>query len=723
MNFTIKKINKLHDTTKPVVPIPEGNMKQCSGIPLYNRMPTSMPDIDFDVSSPMELKDMLIEEWGDDTVVPITNWNTLQLRSLLKDISKFYEIPFTEVNAVTNVMLKEATPAAKRKHGIKAGIYTPTFDETIEFSDTLRAFLEKYPHVKTHVMALYGSYRSASRHAGGVVVGEQLDKYMPLIASKGVRQTPWSEGQNVRHLEPLGFIKFDILGLSTLRMIEGCIERVLKKQGNPKPSFSQIRAFYDEFLHPDKIDLHDQDVYENIFHKGKWAGIFQFTEKGAQSFAQKVMPKSIIDISAITSIYRPGPLAAKVDKQYINAINDPLSVEYAHELAEEVTKETYGFLIFQEQIALLAYHLGEGITMDEANLLRKVLTKKGTGKGHEIKEAIKKKFIKGSTNKGLSEEKAEELWRTFEYFSGYGFNKSHAVSYSIISFQCAWLYNYYPTEWMCAFLDREPDTRKEKAINIAKSHGFTISDIDINVSGENWEATSPTSLAAPLGNIKGLGEKAIEEIMEHRPFMSVDDMLFHDDIVYRKFNKKALVALSLAGALKNLQDDRFTGDEHFHTACFENRPKNAKKLAENIESHKDLGDFSKDVKIENLTEITGVFPISMVYDDITKMKLESRYIPPISEFDADLGACWGIPRNVNTRKSKNKKWFAIIDLIDSNNVLTKVRIWNVDYEKIKKQIVLNEVYVIKPNYSDGWGFSTRGHVDMSWCRMTTHMED
>ncbi len=684
---------------------------------------TDYPDIDYDVSDPMVLKDMLIDQWGNDTVVPISNWNTLQLRSLLKDISKFYEIPFTEVNAVTNVMLKEATPAAKRKHKIKAGVYTPTFDETIEFSDTLRAFLNKYPHVKTHVMALYGSYRSCSRHAGGVVVGEKLDQYMPLIASKGVRQTPWSEGQNVRQLEPLGFIKFDILGLSTLRMIEGCIERILKKQGVAKPAFKEIRSFYNDFLHPDKIDLYDQEVYENVFHKGKWAGIFQFTEKGAQSFAQKVMPKSIIDISAITSIYRPGPLSAKVDKQYVNAINDPLSVNYAHELVEEVTKETYGFLIFQEQIALLAYHLGDGITMDEANLLRKVLTKKGTGKGHEVKEEIKKKFIKGSTDKGLTEAKAEELWKTFEYFSGYGFNKSHAVSYSIISFQCAWLYNYYPTEWMCSFLDREPDTRKEKAINIAKSHGFTISDIDVNVSGENWEAVNPTTLAAPLTAIKGLGEKAIEEIVANRPFLSVDDILFNEDIVYRKFNKKAMVALSLAGALKDLMDDRFTGDEHFHEACFQNRPKNPKKFLAQIEEHKDKGDFSKDRRIENLTEITGIFPINMVYDKITKMKLESRFIPPISEFDADLGACWGIPRNINVRKSKNKKWFAIIDLIDSNNVLTKVRIWNINHEKIKSQIVLNEVYAIKPNYSDGWGFSTRGHVDNTWCRMTIHMEE
>ena len=172
---------------------------------------TDYPDIDYDVSDPMVLKEALIEEWGDSTVVPISNWNTLQLRSLIKDISKFYDIEFQEVNTVTGRMLAEATPLAKKAHGIKAGVYTPTFEEVIQYSETLQKFFRKYPHVKEHVVSLQGSYRSCSRHAGGVVIGEGLDKYMPLISSKGVRQTPWSEGQNVRQLEPMGFIKFDIL--------------------------------------------------------------------------------------------------------------------------------------------------------------------------------------------------------------------------------------------------------------------------------------------------------------------------------------------------------------------------------------------------------------------------------------------------------------------------------------------------------------------------------
>ena len=154
----------------------------------------------------MSLKEKLIEEWSDNVVVPISNSNTVQLRSLIIDISKLYEIPFMEVNAVTNKMLAEATPIAKKAHGIKAGVYTPTFQEVMRYSESLQKFFTKYPNVKDHVQALQGSYRSCSRHAGGVVIGEQLNNFMPLISSKGVRQTPWSEGQNVRQLEPMGFI-------------------------------------------------------------------------------------------------------------------------------------------------------------------------------------------------------------------------------------------------------------------------------------------------------------------------------------------------------------------------------------------------------------------------------------------------------------------------------------------------------------------------------------
>ena len=177
-------------------------------------------------------------------------------------------IEFTEVNAVTNKMVHEATPLAKKAHGISAGVYNPTFEELMEYSESLQKFLDKYPDVKTHVNALYGQTRSASRHAGGVVVGENLNEWMPLINSGGVTQTPWSEGMNVSHLEPMGFIKFDILGLASLRMIEGAIGHVLKRYHDIEdPSFEDIKNFYENNLHPERLNLDDKQVWQNIFHE------------------------------------------------------------------------------------------------------------------------------------------------------------------------------------------------------------------------------------------------------------------------------------------------------------------------------------------------------------------------------------------------------------------------------------------------------------------------
>ena len=674
---------------------------------------TDYPDIDYDVSDPMVLKEQLIEEWGSSTVVPISNWNTLQLRSLLKDISKFYDIPFQEVNVVTSRMLAEATPIAKKAHGIKAGVYTPTFEEVIKYSETLQKFFKAYPDVKTHVEALQGSYRSCSRHAGGVVVGEDLDKYMPLISSKGVRQTPWSEGQNVRQLEPMGFIKFDILGLSTLRMIEDCIRKILERHYNkPNPTFEDVKEFYDEHLHPDVINLDDQEVYKNIFHNEKWIGIFQFTEGGAQRFASKVKPTSIIDLAALTSIYRPGPLSAGVDKAYAKAVEEPQYVKYLNKDVERVTKETYGFLIFQEQIAQLAYNLGDGITMDEANLLRKILTKKGTGKGHEVKERIHEKFIRGCSNKGISVREAEQLWQTFEYFSGYGFNKSHAVSYSVISFQCAWLCNYYTVEWTAAFLSREPESRKEKAINLAKQHGYMIEPLNINYSGDTWNILDEQTLIAPLTTIKGLGDKAIEQIVAHRPFNTVEELLFHEEVVYSKFNKKALDVLARCGALKDLMDDRFTGDKHFWTAVCLDRPRNKKKLDENIETYRPEGSYTEEERIQFIADLTGIFPLSKVLTTKIQNELAEMCIPPISEYDEDLRLCWCIPRKIIKKKSRNGKYFYVVTAIDSNSAETRIRCWSIDPEK--DDIQINRPYMIKPKYSLEWGFSTYGRVNNSW---------
>jgi DNA polymerase-3 subunit alpha len=667
---------------------------------------TDYPDIDFDVAAPFALKETLAEEWGHTTVVPISNYNTLQLRSLIKDISKFYKVPFTEVNPVTSKMVKEATPKAKAKHGIRAGVYVPTFEEVMEYSESLKKFLAKYPHIKTHVVALVGQVRSTSRHAGGVVIGDNLDRHMPLIRSGGVMQTPWSEGMNVRHLEPLGYIKFDILGLSTLEMIQSAVGHILKRHnGIEDPTYEDIRQYYNETLHPDVLDLNDQKVYKNIFHKGKFAGIFQFTNAGAQRLAKKAKPKDIIDISAITSIYRPGPLSANVDKSYIKAKRDSKNINYLNDIIEDVTKETAGFLIFQEQIALLSHRLGKDITLEEGNKLRKLLTKKGTGKVEEQKNKIKNKFIEGCVEKGIEKDAAGTIWQTFEYFSGYGFNKSHAVSYSILSYQCAWLLNYYPECWMAAFLDKEPESRKEAAISLAQKAGFQIENIDINTSTTQWEISDDgKTLIQPFSSIKGLGDKAIEQIINNRPFSSPEELLFNENIVYSKLNKKALNVLCLSGALDSLQDERFNGCKHFWMSCINDRPKNAKKLTENIKEYVMEEDFSIEEKIEHVSDLTGMFPFDLVMTKPIRESIKKYVVPPIGSWDNDLGVAWFIPREIVPKLTKNGKRYWIVRVIDDASTATSIKCWGI---REGDQIHLNRPYAAKLDYSEDWGFSTR----------------
>ena len=660
------------------------------------------PDIDYDVSDAFGLKEILAKEWGETTVVPISNFNTLQLRSLIKDISKFYKVPFTEVNPVTGRMVKEATPKAKAKHGIRAGVYVPTFEEVMEYSESLNRFLTKYPHIKTHIEALVGQVRSTSRHAGGVVIGEDLDKYMPLICSGGVVQTPWSEGMNVRHLEPLGFIKFDILGLSTLEMIQCAVGHVLKRHhGVENPTFKDIKDYYDNHLHPDKIDLNDQKVYKNIFQKGKFVGVFQFTNAGAQRLARKVKPKDIIDISAITSIYRPGPLSAGVDKSYVKAKKEQ-NVTYLNDIVEEVTKETAGFMIFQEQIALLAHKLGKNVSLEEGNKLRKLLTKKGTDKGAEEKEDIRQRFIEGCADKSIDREAADALWRNFEYFSGYGFNKSHAVAYSILSFQCAWLLNYYPECWTAAFLDKEPEARKEAAINLAQKYGFRIKNININTSTAQWEiADDGKTLIQPFSSIKGLGDKAVEQIISNRPYNTVEDLLFDER---SKLNKKSLDVLCRSGALDSLIDERFNGCKHFWMACVQDRPKTAKKLVDKIKEHAPEQDFSIEEKIDHVSSLTGIFPFNLVMTKAIRESIQRYMVPSIGSWDKDLGVAWFIPREIIPKVTKNGKPYWIVKVIDDSSSSTSIKCWGI---KDHDQIHINRPYAAKLDYNEDWGFSTR----------------
>lgn len=687
------------------------------------------PDIDYDVSERDKLVLHLTKHWGENCVVPITNWNTLSIKSLTKDLAKLLEIPFQEVNEVTRGMDDEASSQAKEEAGVKSGVYKLSVDEYIKHSPMFSEFLEKYPDIEKYLRLLEGQIRSQSRHAGGVLIVDNIDKKMPLIRGSSLKkedkqeridnglkpyifQTPWTEGQHVRHLEPMGFIKFDILGLETLSIIEKTVGLILKKKNGKEPTFEEIKEYYRENLSPDKLNLADENVYKNIFHSGKWAGIFQFTETGAQNFCSQVKPNSIEDISAITSIYRPGPLGAKVHEKYLEARKWPNKIKYDHPLHKEVSENTYGFLIYQEQIAMLAHKLGKNISLDEGDLLRKVLTKKGTGKD-DVKDKIKNKFIDGCLEKGLTETKAEEIWETFILFSGYGFNKSHAISYSIISYICAWLLNYYPDEWLASYLDTEMDeksskkNKKEKSINIVRSMGYEVKDVDINLSQNQWIPTYNKELVQPISVIKGIGEKALEEIINNRPFKSIEELVFHPTMSYRKVSKKIMDVLVKSGALDELwKKSGFTNQKHLWSTIAEEKVKNKKQYQEKFEKYKTIQDFTDDEKMTFKMNLCGTYPF---FDIVSKERLETLErinCTPIGDY-LGQGAGWGVIKSYEFKKTGKGADYAVITLIDSQFREVSVRCWS---WKLHYEIKKNELYFVKLDYDPKWGLSTRNYT-------------
>lgn len=686
---------------------------------------TSYPDIDVDYSDAFGLKEYLISKWGVDNVVPISNFNTLKPKSLVKDISKFFNIEFAEVNEVTSKMILEATPPAKAKHGITSGVYDPTYEEIKEFSTSYSNFLAKYPFIESHIEAILNHPRSISRHAGGVIIGENLSTQMPLITARSktngeeVVQTPWSEGQNVRQLEPMGFIKFDLLGLQTLSDFEECIFNILKRhEGVPNPTRDQMVDWYNKNLHADSINFNDPEVYK-VFKNGDFLNTFQFAEAAAQGYCQEISPDNIIEISTITSIQRPGPLGAGVDKGYAEAKKDPSKVKYLNDVHKEVTENTYGFLVFQEQIALLAHKLGKNITLNEGNYLRKILTKKGTGAKSEALEKIYEKFLEGCLEKGMTKEETETLFDTMENFARYGFNFSHALAYSILSYQCAFLYTYYPECWCAAVLTNENPV-KAKTITQVKARGFTIKPPSILNSTNKWEISKDGStLYQPLTSVQGIGEAAYEAILKNRPYNNIEELLFIPSVKFfkkkdpeikdkprPKIDKKVLDILTRCGAMDELIDSRFANRKHFWAIVAASRPKTREELDAMLEDEeiRNMPDFTKEEYINFRVELTKSYPLDDIIPQAYFDAFESKNIIPAAEWNEEHdGKYWFLVFEKNKRKTKTGKEYWEISIIDSTYNQNKLKIW---WLADGDAFEINHLYIADNLvYDEKWGFS------------------
>ncbi len=391
-----------------------------------------LPDIDNDVELKDESFDILKKHFGEDNVLAVSNYNTLQLKSLVKDIARLYDIPFEEVNECTKVMEIEAKDQIMEEIGHDQKLYEFTYEKAKKYSPTFQNFIEKYPQVGECIDNLFKAVKAIGRHAGGVLVVPDAHKHLPVIRVRGVAQSPFSEGITAQHLKLFGLIKFDVLGLTTLKIIRRCIENILKNQGNTSPTIEDVWQFYNTFLHPSLIDQKDQKVFKKVYHDGKFPSIFQFAESAVQNFCTRAKPTNVSDISAITALWRPGPLQGNADQKYLE--NSDCEIQYDHPVLEEVLGNTRGCLLFQEQFMYLANKLA-GFSFDEADKLRKLLVKPAKELGEEMKQQRQEageKFIAGCIEKGLTPKRATDLWeKEIQGFISYGFNKSLLFSEKI----------------------------------------------------------------------------------------------------------------------------------------------------------------------------------------------------------------------------------------------------------------------------------------------------
>lgn len=657
---------------------------------------SDLPDVDSDFSDKDKLRKVLAKEFGEDNVIAISNVNTMSLKSLTKDIAKFYGLEFAVVNDAVRFVDKDIITGGKNEDPPKDKTEMKmNFEEAMKYSLKFASFIEEYPQIGDHIQELMGEQRAMSRHAGGVILSENIHDRMPVIVSKKVMQTPWTKD----YLEPLGWVKYDLLGLETLKIIERCIYLILKRhKGIEEPSYEDIKLWYDENLHPNVIDLKDKKVYKHIYHDGNYAGVFQCTQRDTQNFFTEAKPKSIVDIAALTSIYRPGPMGAGVHKKYVKAKKRPSSVDYRHPLIKEVLEETYGFLVFQEQAMIMGNVIG-GMSLDKCDVLRKLVSKKPPPGTPLFEKSVKmeQEFLSGAVDNGLPKELAQELYDNIKEFAKYSFNKSHAVSYAVNSYLCAWLLTYFEPEWLCAYMETQlgkPED-KAKAVSELKSFGYDFSKIDINEATHHWTIIEGEKKLMPsFVSCKGVGKTAVTEIVSKRPYYDIYSFLWNDDGSWRhsKFNKKnfdVLMKIEAFDSLDCVGDGRlFKNYAHMHRTIINNWELVKKKLKKNnfdtqceklddLAADTDDEDWSLDEKLETYKLLTGETNIDLIIPKKSQDKLIRKGFCSIDNFpEGKTAMCWFVLEDWVEKKTKHGKPFVTMLVSGLSGRQDKINVWD-----------------------------------------------
>jgi DNA polymerase-3 subunit alpha len=486
----------------------------------------SMPDIDIDFCDKRrsEVIEYVTKKYGKDNVSQIITFGTMAARGAIRDVGRVLKVPIPEVDRIAKLVPPDP------------GV---TIDSALERVPELKQIAESEAYSELIRMAkkLEGLARHASTHAAGVLItpGKLVD-YVPLYrGSKGEIVTQY----DMKSVESIGLLKMDFLGLTTLSVVEDTLNMIKKQQGVE--------------VDTSKIPLDDPDVY-NLLVEGRTVGVFQLESSGMRDLLRRLKPERFEDIIATNALYRPGPLGSEMVELFIRRKRGLEEIEYEDPLLEPILKDTYGVILYQEQVIEIASKLA-GFTKGQADILRRAMGKKAV----DIMGQQQRNFVKGAMANGLKEKVAERIFSQIAYFAGYGFNKSHSAAYALLSYHTAYLKAKYPREFMAACLTSEIGNTDRIVVLLdeCRRMGIRVHPPDINQSTADF-IVNHEGIRFGLAAIKNVGRSAIESIVETRqrsgPFKTVFELCEKVDL--RSINKRMLESLVFAGALDSLRGHR-----------------------------------------------------------------------------------------------------------------------------------------------------------------------
>jgi DNA polymerase-3 subunit alpha len=494
----------------------------------------SMPDIDMDFMQARrgEIIDYVVRKYGREQVAQIITFGSLLAKGVIRDVARVLEMPLSQADMMAKLIPDELgiTLNGKTKGGeFKPGAFQkePKISELID-SDPQIARVWEFSK------KLEGLKRNAGMHAAGVVISnEPLWKKTPIYKPSG--EETFVTQYSLNYLEDIDLIKFDFLGLKTLDVIDNAIKLIKKR--------------YDVEVNWHKIDENDPKVYE-IIQSGDTIGMFQIESSGMQDLNKRLKPSVFEDLIAVLALYRPGPMESGMLDDFIERKHGRQAITYVFAALEPILKPTYGVIVYQEQVMQIVQTIG-GMSLGGADIVRRAMGKKKL----EEMQKYNREFSEGAQQQGLDYQKASELFDLIEKFAGYGFNKSHSAAYAMVTFQTAWLKTYYPQEFMAALLTSEKDNTDKvvKYIDEAKRMKIFLGAPDINHSQLEFSAINKDGqdqILFGLGAIKGVGEAAVESILEARSegeFKDIQD--FTNRIEPQKVNKRVIECIIKAGGL------------------------------------------------------------------------------------------------------------------------------------------------------------------------------